>query len=215
LLPDNTDPSSGKPSRPVLRVWFAASALVWLACVGTGLWALWAYDNRPGVSADAPGRWPAATALTRPADRPTLLLLAHPQCTCTRASLEELAEILARASSHRPKTYVLFLKPLSVEAGWEQTDLWRRATALPDVTVLRDDDGVEARHFGVETSGQTMLYDDRGTLIYSGGITGSRGHAGENAGELALIALLTRGRAERRSANVFGCSLFSKADQRF
>jgi hypothetical protein len=199
----------------VLRPWFAAAALVWLAGVGAGLWALWSYDNRPGVSASAPGRWPAGTALKRSADRPTLLFVAHPQCTCTQASLDELAEILARASSHRPRTYVLFLKPSSVDAGWEQTDLWRRAAALPDVTLLRDDDGVLARAFGVETSGQTMLYDDGGTLIYSGGITGSRGHAGENAGELALIALLTHGHAERRSASVFGCSLFSRADQRF
>jgi hypothetical protein len=198
-----------------VRVWFAAAALVWLACVGTGLWALWAYDNRPGVSASAPGRWPAETTLTRSADRPTMLVVAHPQCSCTRASLDELAEILARASSRRPRTYVLFLKPSSVEEGWEQTDLWRRAAALPDVTVLRDDGGVEAHRFGVETSGQTMLYDDRGTLIYSGGITGSRGHAGENAGELALVALLTHGHAERRTAGVFGCSLFSRADQRF
>lgn len=110
---------------------------------------------------------------------------------------------------------MLFLKPSSVDAGWEQTGLWRQAAALPDVTVLRDDGGVEARRFGVETSGQAMLYDERGTLIYSGGITGSRGHAGENAGELALVALLTRGHAERRTASVFGCSLFSRADQRF
>jgi hypothetical protein len=192
-----------------------ATALVWLAGVGAGLWTLWAYDNQPGVSASAPGRWPAETALRRAAGRPTLLLVAHPQCTCTRASLDELAEILARSSSARPKAYVLFLKPSSVDAGWEQTDLWVRAAALPDVTVVRDDDGAEARRFGVETSGQTMLYDDRGTLIYSGGITGSRGHAGENAGELALVALLTHGHTERRTAGVFGCSLFSRADQRF
>jgi hypothetical protein len=196
-------------------VWVAAAAAVWLVGVGSGLWVLWAYDNRPGVSANSPGGWPAETALKRASDRPTLLFVAHPQCTCTRASLDELAEILARASSHQPKTYVLFLKPSSVDPGWERTDLWTRATALPNVTVLRDDDGAEARRFGVETSGQTMLYDERGSLIYSGGITGARGHAGENAGELALIALLTRGQAERRSASVFGCSLFSRADQRF
>jgi len=199
----------------MLRPWFAAAALMWLAGVGVGLWTLWAYDNRPGVSANAPGRWPADTSLKRSADGPTLLFVAHPQCTCTRASLDELAEILARASSLRPRAYVLFLKPSNVDTGWERTDLWTRAAALPNVTVLRDDDGAEARRFGVETSGQTMLYDDRGALIYSGGITGSRGHAGENAGELALVALLTHGQAERRTASVFGCSLFSRGDQRF
>jgi hypothetical protein len=35
---------------------------------------------------------------------------AHPQCSCTRASLDGLGEALARAGTP-PKTYVLFLKP--------------------------------------------------------------------------------------------------------
>jgi hypothetical protein len=95
------------------------------------------------------------------------------------------------------------------DTGWEKTGLWRSASALPDVTVVRDDDGVEARRFGVETSGQTLLYDGRGTLIFSGGITGSRGHEGANAGEASLVALLTRGEADRSGTSVFGCPLFT------
>ena len=77
---------------------------------------------------------------------------------------------------------------------------------------MRDDDGAEARRFGVETSGQTLLYDARGALIFSGGITGSRGHAGENAGAAALAALLTRGAAAQRGADVFGCPLFAAGE---
>ncbi len=184
---------------------------VWLGSVTSGLWALWAYENRPGIAAAAPDGWPAQTRLQRAADRPTLVFVAHPQCTCTKASLEELAEILARAKNH-PRAYVLFLKPEVFGAGWEQTELWRAASALPDVTVMRDDNGIEAQRFGAETSGQTLLYDKSGALIFSGGITGSRGHAGENAGELALVSLLTRGQAERKTSNVFGCSLFAQAD---
>ena len=38
--------------------------------------------------------------------QPTLVLLAHPQCSCTRASLDELGEALARTRI-RPTTYVL------------------------------------------------------------------------------------------------------------
>ena len=149
-------------------------ASLWLCGVVSGLYVLWAYENKPGAAAaQRPGRWPSESALTRSADAPTLLFVAHPQCTCTRASLDELEEILARAKSH-PKAYVLFLKPATVDAGWEQTDLWTRATALRNVTVVRDDEGVEARRFGVETSGQTFLYDTRGTLTFSGGITGAR-----------------------------------------
>ena len=40
----------------------------------------------------------------------------------------------------------------------------------------------------------------------------SRGHAGENPGELALISLINDGHAERNAANVFGCPLFATAD---
>ncbi len=197
------------------RVRIGALTLIWLAGVGCGLWGLWAYDNRPGVGANAPGRWPAETSLRRSTSGSTLLFVAHPQCTCTRASLDELAEILARAGSHQPKTYVLFLRPSAFDVGWEHTDLWHRATALPNVSVVRDDDGLEARRFGVETSGQTMLYDEHGLLVYSGGITDSRGHTGENAGEVALVALLTSERPKQARADVFGCSLFSTADRRF
>jgi hypothetical protein len=193
------------------RVWLGALLMLWLAAVGAGLWAVWAYDNRPGAVATAPSRWPVDSTLASNHDGPTLVFLAHPQCTCTRASLDELAEVLARART-KPRTFVLFLKPADVDNGWEQTELWRRAAQLPGATVLRDDEGVEARKFGVETSGQTLLYDKQGGLIFSGGITGSRGHAGENAGELALISLLTDGRADRRAANVFGCPLFAETE---
>ena len=83
---------------------------------------------------------------------------------------------------------------------------------LPGASIVRDDEGAEAHRFGVETSGQTLLYDRSGALVFSGGITGSRGHAGENAGELALISLLTNGRSDRRATSVFGCPLFADAD---
>ena len=193
------------------RVWIFAAAALWLGGVGAGMWKLAAYDNRPGASANAPAHWPAASRLSRSSDGPTLLFFAHPQCTCTRASLQELAEILARAPK-RPKTYVLFLKPSTVDPAWDETDLWQSARSIAGVTALRDDDGTEAQRFSVATSGQTFLYDNAGALAFSGGVTGSRGHAGENAGELALISLLTNGEAERRQASVFGCPLFASAE---
>jgi hypothetical protein len=197
--------------RPKRRSWVWALTVVWLIAVSSGLWGVWAYENRPGASANAPQRWPSASVLVPAGERPTIVFLAHPQCTCTRASIHELAEVLAR-SPKPPKTYVLFLRPAGFKAGWEETDLWRLASALPNVTVLRDDDGAEAKRFGVETSGQTLLYDGSGALIFSGGITGSRAHEGENAGEQTLVTLLTGGRADRNATSVFGCPLFSHTD---
>jgi hypothetical protein len=154
--------------------------------------------------------WPADTALARASDGPTLVMLAHPRCVCTRASLMELAEVLARAET-KPRTYVLFLRPREFADGWEHTALWRQATALPGTTAVKDDGGLEARRFGAETSGQTMLYGRDGALLFSGGITGARGHAGDNAGRAALLSLLRPASiAQRALTRVFGCSLFSR-----
>ena len=190
-------------------VWLGVLAVIWLVVVATGVWQLMAYENTPGTGASAPRRWPAQSRLMPADNRPTLVLLAHPQCPCTRASMAELAEILARAE-RRPKTYVLFLRPSGFADGWEKTDLWRSAAALPDVTLVRDDGGEEARRFGAETSGQTLLYDTRGVLVFSGGITGARGHVGDNAGQAALVDLLSRGGSDHPDTTVFGCPLFAQ-----
>jgi hypothetical protein len=180
---------------------------VWLGIAAVGFGTLWAYDNRPGTAATAPRNWPAGTRLATSAARPTLVVFAHPRCSCTRATLAELAEVLSRARV-QPHTFVVFLHPDGFERDWEVTALWRQAAALPGVTVLRDDSGEEATRFGVATSGQTVLYDARGALRFSGGITGSRGHEGENASEQALLESLNAGVGGIRTS-VFGCPLFS------
>lgn len=188
----------------------SAVVAAWLGSAIAGLIVVWSYENGPGVAARSGSEWPEASALALATDRPTLLLLAHPQCSCTRATLGELAEALARAGS-LPKTYVVFLKPSSMPDGWEKTDLWKQAASLPNTIVLRDDDGREAQRFGAATSGQTLLYDANGRLLFSGGITGARGHAGDNAGRASLVALLNRRPHSHASTNVFGCSLFASA----
>jgi hypothetical protein len=189
------------------RVWVPVVGTVWLGAAALGLWVLWRYDNTPGEAARAPRQWPALTTLARASDRPTLVMLAHPHCTCTGASLGELAEAIARAGTP-PKTYILFMTPNGFADGWEQTALWRTASALPGVTVVRDDEGHVAQLFGAATSGQTLLYDPHGTLLFSGGLTGARAHAGDNPGRQALVNLLNRESAPSRTS-VFGCPLFN------
>jgi hypothetical protein len=189
------------------QVWLPVAGAIWLGAASTGLWLLWRYDNTPGQAASAPGEWPASTTLARASDRPTLIMLAHPHCTCTRASIGELAEAIGHARTP-PRTYVLFMTPKGFTDGWEKSDLWRSAADLPGVTVVRDDDGREAKQFGAATSGQTLLYDQHGALVFSGGITGARAHAGDNVGRQALVALLNHQPAARRGTSVFGCPLF-------
>jgi hypothetical protein len=121
---------------------------------------------------------------------------------------------MARAPQ-RSKAYVVFIRPTRVAgaAEWDHTGLWDAATAIPDVTAVRDEDGREAGLFHAETSGQTFLYAPDGRLLFSGGTTGARGHAGDNAGRATLLALLTSGTAARSATPVFGCSLFAPQDR--
>jgi hypothetical protein len=192
------------------RLAWTALGVVWLIVVSAGLAWLAAFDNAPGVAAHAPPHWPVASRIARDATGPTLVMLAHPRCTCTRASLGELAELMSRANQP-PKAYVVFIKPAGTAADWDDTDLWRSAAAIPGVTPVHDDDGLETERFGAETSGQTLLYDAAGRLIFSGGTTGSRGHVGDNAGRASILALLNRDAASRSATAVFGCPLFASA----
>src|SRR5262249_49195821 len=155
-----------------------------------------------------PTRWPAGSHIQPATDRPTLVMLAHPRCPCTRASLGELALLMTRCQG-LVQASVNFYKPAGEPDAWAQTDLWQSAAAIPGVSVRPDDDGREARCFHSSTSGQVLLYDAAGRLLFSGGITGARGHAGANAGRDALVALLTGGAAERAPHSVFGCALFA------
>ena len=136
-------------------------------------------------------------------------MLVHPHCPCSRASVGELALLLAKAQG-LSTTHVLFHQPAGVPADWHRTDLWSTASTIPGVTVSVDHDGIEARRFGIATSGHTLLYDGDGRLRFTGGITASRGHSGDNAGRTSVVALLLRQPAQRRSTSVFGCSLLNR-----
>jgi hypothetical protein len=157
-----------------------------------------------------PANWPAESRIELAPNSETLVMVAHPRCPCTRASMNELARIMARVQG-KVRAYVLFLKPHNSDADWNDTDLRRSAAEIPGVTVLTDIDGVEAHRFGAETSGHTLLFDPTGRLLFSGGITESRGHAGGNAGESAIISLVTNHKSEHRSTFVFGCPLTGPA----
>jgi hypothetical protein len=193
------------------RLILIASCVLWLFVIVAGVRYLWGYESTPGVAASAPDRWPAGSRIRPAADRPTLVMLAHPQCPCTRSSIAELSRLMTQAQG-RVTAYVLFVKPPDFSGGWERTDLWASAAAIPGVTVVRDDDGVEAARFGAATSGQTVLYDAAGRLIFSGGITAARGHEGDNAGRAAVVSLLVNDESERKETPVYGCPLFARTE---
>jgi hypothetical protein len=102
---------------------------------------------------------------------------------------------------------VVLVRPQGAPDDWDDTDLRHSAAAIPGVTVMSDLDEVEADRFNAQVSGQTMLYGASGKLLFSGGITASRGHSGDNAGRSTIVSLVTYGTAERTRTPVFGCAL--------
>src|SRR6185369_8337902 len=141
-------------------------------------------------------------------DRATLVMLVHPRCPCSRVTIGELARLMTQTQDHL-KAYALFVKPEGTSEDWEKTDLWRSAADIPGVEVVVDD-GKEARLFNAVTSGQTVVYDAEGRLLFSGGITGARGHSGDNPGRSAIVSLVNGGDENRSETAVFGCPLFGQ-----
>jgi hypothetical protein len=193
-----------------MRALYAAGLLLWATAVGFGVVTLWSYENKPGMAASAPGTWPEDTVIPHPHHRPTLVVLIHPQCSCSHATVGELERLQAHTRD-AVDIYVLMLSPASVRLDWVQSPLWKKVAALDGITVVEDKDGRDAERFGTSTSGQALLYDESGQLVFSGGITASRGHEGDNAGRTAIEQLVRHEGADRSSTFVFGCALFGPA----
>jgi len=166
------------------------------------------YDNAAAEPASPPSEWPLGSTVERRPGRPTLVMLAHPRCPCTRATLGEL-EIIAARTQGLLDIHVIFLRS---EAFDYRSDLWRQARSLPGAHVIADANGAEIRGFGALASGHVLVYDSRGRLSFSGGITSSRGHAGGNIGRDAVIALAHAERAEVSTSPVFGCALRERTE---
>src|SRR5262249_29850459 len=143
---------------------------------------------------------------------PALVMLAHPMCPCTRASLAELAR-LSRRLEGRVTTHVLFIRPDGTPDSWAHSDLWDLARAIPGVEAVEDPGAREAARFGGMTSGQVLLYGADGHLQFAGGITSARGHEGDNPGSDRIVDWVTRGRAELAQSPVFGCPLHDPLSQ--
>ena len=182
------------------------AGLIWLAFLGIGFYALAREEFTPVEASVSTAKFPSASALALAPDTPTLILFAHPHCPCTRATLRELDGLLS-ALPHRVAATIVFTLPNGVPPGWEQGDQWQSAAKIPGVHIITDQDGREAKRFGVKGSGHVLLYESSGDLVFSGGITPSRGHEGDNLGRSAVIDLVNSGHAVVQRTPVYGCPL--------
>jgi hypothetical protein len=102
---------------------------------------------------------------------------------------------------------VVFARPQKSDGEWAKTDLARRAESIPGATLFFDEEGAECTRFCAGTSGETLLYDAAGRLMFHGGLTASRGHEGDNAGLSAVEKIVAGQLKTLQRTPVFGCAL--------
>lgn len=184
----------------------------WIVIMVLGMAGLIAYQYRPGDPGNPALQWPEqeTVSLWRDAGCFTLVIAIHPRCSCSRATLNELAHI-QRYTARTMKTYLLFNVPTGQDDSWAETDLWGLSEGMVNTERIVDRNGTLCDRFGAATSGFGMLYSDNGELLFAGGITGSRAHEGDNYGRQAVIARVMGGEQHLPSgrAPVFGCSIDS------
>ena len=189
-----------------MRIAPAVLLLGWGIAVSAGFGVLLRYKATPAETGTPPPRWPSESRLPRSQNQTaTLVLFAHPHCPCTHASMSELARLVTDAPAF--DVVVALVRPAGVTEEWDDTELRRRAAAIPGATVVFDEDGAEAARFHAQTSGFAALYDRDGRLRFSGGLTSARGHEGDSFGRRRVLAVLSGQTPDRDDAPVFGCAL--------
>ncbi len=178
---------------------------LWVVTLVAGELLVARFDSRPGAAGASPASWPPSTTIARAADRAELLVFLHPFCPCSRATLTELERVLA--SDGRRADVQLVVSWPQEALPRDSGSLVERARSVAGARVVLDLGAREAARFGARTSGLVLLYDASGRLRFEGGITGSRGHEGDNAGEDALLSALRDSGGERRASPVYGCPL--------
>ncbi|MEW4453008.1 hypothetical protein AB1L30_10050 [Bremerella sp. JC817] len=196
--------------------WRLAVVLWGIGTLGAWVWATnYEFSTVPENRSAIPQHWPIDSDLPRSADRPTLLFFMHPRCPCTSASVHELARMLTGSGLSEiqcPDLVVVAFGPDQPSAEWTESATLRQADELPRSKVFWDVDGVVSAQFGASTSGAVRLYGRDGKLLFSGGVTASRGHEGDNRGCEALRERLIDPTTSRpTSAPVFGCRIHNDA----
>lgn len=179
-------------------LWILALVCGWLGVVGVGFGSMIRWENTPGDQGSPPAAWPRASQIPR-TGHATLVIAAHEHCACTVATLNEVASVLSHVPAGTVDVWM-------VVEGHEASEAADAAANFPWLHVRRDPEGAELARFDGLTSGELNLYGSDGTLKYHGGVTGSRGHEGDNAGAEALLSALLD-RAGPRAAPVYGCAI--------
>lgn len=174
------------------------------------------YSNAKGTSAFIEDQWPDDSRIERDI-HPTLVMFVHPYCPCSLASIGEL-ERLMPFIHNKVNINIVFISLKNMQSAdsseWKNTQLYKQASKIPGVTIVRDVEEREAKLFGAETSGHTAFFDQKGKLVFNGGITPARGHMGDSLGRTTILGWMENNHLDKRvEGAIFGCALRAPATE--
>lgn len=214
-MADETCLASDSPKEAInRRYWFGRIGIYSLAVVLIG-WSIgilfaigMSFDFmwRPGEAGNPPAHWPKEISSLQLSDKPLVLVFLHPQCPCSRATLDELALAMEHAKD-RFQYVAVFEHPEGRDDDWIKSGLWKRAEKIAGLTPVIDVDGKLVNTFHARTSGDTVVYSPDGALLFHGGLTPGRDHRGSNAGRTFLESWTETSLEKPVTSPVFGCPL--------
>lgn len=169
----------------------------------SGVAALSSYSSKPGLDSEAEVKWPQESKLSTKKEF-RLVMFIHPGCPCSKASLEELSKV----QGPNIETTIVILEDPMFKDMLQNNPLVKKAKSLKHANVVVDHMGHEAKLFGAKTSGATFLYQNS-NLVFSGGVTVSRGHVGDSEGLRIIKDKLANKSSSSWLSRVYGCGLFN------
>jgi hypothetical protein len=190
---------------------------LWGIGVILGLALLARHQNTPGEPVRPAGESSvekAVAALSKDELRPfleadspfTLILLAHPRCPCTRATLHELERLVPHLGG-KAALHAYFAIPAGKGEDFAEGDNLKLARSIPGMKITLAPASEITDKLGAGTSGQVLVFDHGGRLKFTGGITPGRGHEGSNPGAESIRRLVETGATSLATTPVYGCSL--------
>lgn len=181
---------------------------IWMLLVTFGFTLVLRYQMKPGPlgipDSQVSGRINPSTPDSRSWK---LTVFLHPECTCSRASLEELGR-LQRELGAQMEISIYVSTQLSHEQTLQST-LYQKAIRNTNWTVTLDPEARIASAMKAYTSGACFLFHPDGQLVFAGGVTASRGHEGPAAGQQTIrnAVLSSNTTTPLAQSPVYGCGI--------
>ncbi len=182
----------------------------WIVCIAVSFGTLQRYAATAGEAHAPADDAEALIARHRQPDRGLIVMVVHPECPCTEASLAELGDLLAR-SRGRCTALILHYQPAQIPADWSDPPDYLELGGVR-VAVVADRAGEQALALGALTSGHAVFADSTGVIRFRGGLTLARGHRGRSPAQDAILAQLAGGAASMSVAPIYGCALLPECN---